>query len=42
MGGNIKIDVKATKWEGVNWTNLVQDGDRWFDFVNALMNLQFQ
>jgi hypothetical protein len=29
------------KWdEGMNWTNLAQDRDRWLILVNAVMNLQ--
>jgi hypothetical protein len=26
---NIKIDLKETGCDGVDWTNLAQDGDRW-------------
>jgi hypothetical protein len=36
---NIKIDLKETVQEGVEWIPLVQDGDIWWAFVNTVMNL---
>ena len=39
---NIKVDVKAIEWDGVNWINLAQYGGRCWEFVDTLMNLQFQ
>jgi hypothetical protein len=29
-------------WEGVGWTNVAQDRDRWWDVVNGVMNLHRQ
>jgi len=27
-------------WEGMDWTDLAQDRDRWWALANAVMNLQ--
>jgi hypothetical protein len=27
---NIKMDLKGTEWEGVNWIHLAQGIDQWF------------
>jgi hypothetical protein len=37
---NIKIDVKETGWEDVDWIHLAQDTDQWRALVNAVMNFQ--
>jgi hypothetical protein len=39
---NIKVDVNAIEWEVVNWINLPLYEDRCWEFVDTLMNLQFQ
>jgi hypothetical protein len=39
---NIKVDVKAIEWEGVNWINLALYGGRCWEFKDTLMNLQLQ
>jgi hypothetical protein len=37
---NIKMDLKK-KWDGgMDWFELVQDRDRWWPLVNAVMNLR--
>jgi hypothetical protein len=36
---NIKMDIKETRWEGVDWMHLAQDRDQWWALVNMLMNL---
>jgi hypothetical protein len=37
---NIKIDLRETRWDGMNWINLVQDRDQWRALVNTVMNLR--
>ena len=37
---NIKLDIQAVGWEGIDWTDPAQDRDRWRALVNAVMNLQ--
>ena len=35
---NIKIDLREGGLGGMDWYDLVQDGDRWLAFVNAVMD----
>jgi hypothetical protein len=28
------------RWDGVTWTGLAQDRDRWTDLVNSVLNLR--
>jgi hypothetical protein len=37
---NIKIDVRVIGWEGVDWSTVAQDRDRWRVFINTAMNFQ--
>ena len=37
---DIKMGLKEVKWNGVEWINLAHDRDRWWDFVNMVMNLR--
>jgi hypothetical protein len=37
---NIRIDLKGTGWEGVDWMYLVQVRVQWWALVNTLMSLQ--
>jgi hypothetical protein len=37
---NIKIDLRETEWDDMDWINLAQDGDEWRALVNAVMNLR--
>jgi hypothetical protein len=37
---NIKIDLRETGWDGVDWVDLAQDGDQWRALVNTVMNLR--
>jgi hypothetical protein len=32
------MDLEATGWEGVDWMNLICDGDTWGDLVNIIVN----
>jgi hypothetical protein len=36
---DIKINVKGTEWEGVDWIGLPQDRDKCWAVVNAAMNI---
>jgi len=38
-GNNIKIDVKETGCEGVDWIHLARDNDQWRSPVNIVTNL---
>ena len=33
---NIKMDIKETGLEDVNWIHLAQDRNKWFDAVNKI------
>jgi hypothetical protein len=35
-------DYKGTGWEGVDWTDVAQDRDKFRAVVNAVMNMQVQ
>jgi hypothetical protein len=37
---NIKIDLRDTGWNGMDWIDLAQDRDQWMALVNAVMNLR--
>jgi hypothetical protein len=37
---NIRMDLKETGWESVEWIHLAQDRDRWLKVVNTVMNLR--
>jgi hypothetical protein len=38
--GNIKMDLRETGWDGVDWIELAQDRDQWRAIVNMVMNLR--
>jgi hypothetical protein len=38
---DIKMDLRETGREGVNWIYLAQDMERWWVVVNTVMNLLF-
>jgi hypothetical protein len=37
---NIKMDLRETRWSGMNWINLAEDRDQWRALVNIIMNLR--
>jgi hypothetical protein len=37
---NMKLDLRETGIDEVNWIRLAQDGVQWRDFVNTVMNLR--
>jgi hypothetical protein len=39
MGDNINMDLQEVGLSGRDWIELVEDRDRWWALVNAVMNL---
>jgi hypothetical protein len=37
---NIKVDLRETGWDVLDWIYLAQDRDQWRALVNTVMNLQ--
>jgi hypothetical protein len=37
---NIKMDLRETGWNGMEWIDLAQDRDQWRALVNTVINLQ--
>jgi hypothetical protein len=35
---NIKMDLREIGWGGMDWIDLVQDGDQWRALVNTVIN----
>jgi hypothetical protein len=33
------MDLREVGWDGRDWIDLAQDGDRWRAYMNAVMNL---
>jgi hypothetical protein len=38
---NIRMNLRETVWEDVDWVYLIQDRDQWWALVNTVMNLRF-
>jgi hypothetical protein len=34
------MDLTEIEWGGMDWIDLIQDGDRWMALVNTVMNLR--
>jgi hypothetical protein len=34
------MNLREIKWDGMDWIDLVQDGDRWRALVSTVMNLR--
>jgi hypothetical protein len=39
MADSIRMDLRETGWEGVDWMHLAQHKDQWQVLVNTIMNL---
>ena len=37
---NIRMDLQEMGWKVMKWIALAQDWDRWWAFVNPVMNFQ--
>jgi hypothetical protein len=37
---NIKMDLRETGWDGIDWIDLAQDRDQWRAPVKTVMNLR--
>jgi hypothetical protein len=37
---NISMDIRETRWEGVDRIHLAQDREQWWALVNTVMNLR--
>jgi hypothetical protein len=37
---NIKMDLRETGWDGMDWIELAQDRDQWRAFVKTMMNFR--
>jgi hypothetical protein len=38
--GNVKMDLRETGWDGMDWIDLAQDRDQWRALVNMVMNFE--
>jgi hypothetical protein len=37
---SIKMNLRETGWDGMDWIDLAQDKDQWRALVNTIMNLR--
>jgi hypothetical protein len=37
---NIKMNLKETEWDGMDWIHLAQDRDQWRALVNTVINFR--
>jgi hypothetical protein len=38
---NIKMDLRETGWDDMDWINVARDRDQWRALVDTVMNLRF-
>jgi hypothetical protein len=38
--GNIRMDLKETGWQSVDWIHLAQEKDQWRALVNKVINVR--
>jgi hypothetical protein len=38
--GNIKMDIRESVWDGMDWIDMAQDRDQWRALVNTVINLR--
>jgi hypothetical protein len=36
---NIELCLKDTGWQGMDWINVAEDGDKWQSVVSMVMNI---
>jgi len=39
--GNIQLDLNKMGWKDMDWINLSQDRDKWWAFMDMVMNFWF-
>jgi hypothetical protein len=39
---NIKVDIRAIEWDGVDWIDMAQYRDQWRTLVNTVLNLRVE
>jgi hypothetical protein len=37
---NIKMDLRETEWDAMDWIDLAQDRDQWKALVNTVLNFR--
>jgi hypothetical protein len=37
---NIKMDLRETEWDSVDWFDIAHDRDQWRALVNTVINLR--
>jgi hypothetical protein len=37
---DIKIDLRESVWDGIDWIDLAQERDQWRALMNTVMNLR--
>jgi hypothetical protein len=37
---NVKMDLRETRWNGVDWIDMTEDRDQWRALVKTVLNLR--